>query len=156
MQRSNVAMSEITWRPASREDVPAVVDMLADDVLGQGRARADIATYYAAFDAMGAEGGNTLIVGEDAGQVIATYQFTAISGLSLSAARRAQIEAVRVASSHRGRGLGEALFADAVARARAAGCTLMQLTTNRTRARAQSFYERLGFTPSHVGYKRAL
>jgi ribosomal protein S18 acetylase RimI-like enzyme len=74
----------------------------------------------------------------------------------LRAARRAQIESVRVATDSRSQGIGEAMFADAEARARAAGCALMQLTMNASRTEARRFYERIGFTPSHVGFKRDL
>jgi GNAT superfamily N-acetyltransferase len=48
------------------------------------------------------------------------------------------------------------MMRDAVERARAAGCRLIQLTTDRARADAHRFYERLGFVPSHVGMKLAL
>ena len=65
--------------------------------------------YLAAFDRMAEEGNNILIVGEDAGRIVATCQLTFISGLSLRAARRAQVESVRVASRLRGRGIGEAI-----------------------------------------------
>ncbi len=146
----------IQFREATRDDVAAVVALLRDDALGAGRETAAQADYLAAFDQMRDEGENHLIVGEIDDRVVATYQITFISGLSLRAARRAQIESVRVASDLRGQELGEALFADAETRARAAGCSLMQLTTNATRDRAQTFYDRLGFTPSHVGYKRDL
>ncbi|WP_438938413.1 GNAT family N-acetyltransferase [Aliiruegeria sabulilitoris] len=144
------------WREATREDVPAIVAMLADDVLGQGRESADAAPYLAAFDAMQAEGGNLLIVGEIDGSVVATYQLTMISGLSLKAARRAQVESVRVASDRRGEGLGAALMQDAEARARAGGCALIQLTSNRSRERAHDFYAELGYVASHVGFKKSL
>lgn len=144
------------WREATRVDVPAVVALLADDVLGHGRESADLAPYLAAFDAMQDEGGNRLIVAEQDGRVVACYQLTLISGLSLTAARRAQVEGVRVAADLRGRGLGAALMADAEARARAAGCHLIQLTTNATRTDAHRFYARLGFTPSHIGFKKPL
>lgn len=146
----------IRFRPANAEDVPAVVALLTDDVLGAGRERQADAAYLAAFHRMRDEGHNHLIVGEDGCRIVATYQITFISGLSLRAARRAQVESVRVASDLRGRGIGAALMADAEDRARAAGCGLMQLTTNRSRADAHRFYERLGFTPSHIGYKREL
>ena len=63
---------------------------------------------------------------------------------------------MRVAADLRGRGLGAALMADAEARARAAGCQLIQLTTNATRTDAHRFYARLGFTPSHIGFKKPL
>lgn len=144
------------WREATREDVAAVVALLADDVLGKGRESSDLSPYLTAFDAMQSEGGNTLVVGEKGGEVVACYQLTFISGLSLTAARRAQIEGVRVASSLRGQGAGAALIADAEARARAAGCSLVQLTTNASRTDAARFYQRLGFTASHIGFKKTL
>jgi GNAT superfamily N-acetyltransferase len=72
------------------------------------------------------------------------------------AASRSFVVQVRVTAAMRGQGLGAALMADAEARARAAGCSLIQLTSNRSRAAAHRFYERLGFTPSHIGYKRDL
>lgn len=146
----------IRFRDATRADVPAVVALLTDDALGATREGDDLASYLAAFDAMQTERGNTLIVGEEDGRIVATYQLTVISGLSLRASRRAQVESVRVATDLRGQGIGAAMFADAEARARAAGCRLMQLTMNATRDDARRFYERLGFTPSHIGFKRDL
>lgn len=146
----------VIFREALRNDIAAVVALFSDDALGSTREGTDIALYLAAYDAMRAEGANHLIVGEAQRRIVATYQLTFISGLSLRAARRAQIESVRVASDMRGHGIGEAMFADAEARARAAGCALMQLTMNATRTEARRFYERIGFTPSHVGFKRDL
>lgn len=146
----------IRFRAAGEADVGAVVSLLTDDVLGAARERQDAAAYLQAFRQMQAEGNNHLIVGEQAGQIVATYQITFIAGLSLGAARRAQVESVRVASDLRGQGIGALLMADAEQRARAAGCRLIQLTTNRTRTEAHRFYERLGFTASHIGYKRQL
>ena len=146
----------IRFRPAEEADVPAVVALLLDDVLGATREVGADAAYLAAFHRMQAEGANHLIVGELEGRIVATYQITFISGLSLRATRRAQVESVRVASGLRGQGAGAEMMRDAEARARAAGCGLMQLTTNRTRPDAHRFYERLGFTPSHIGYKRDL
>ncbi len=147
----------IRFREGRRADVPAVVALMADDILGKGRETAGMDHYLAAFDAMQQEGGNRLIVGEDAaGAVVATYQLTFISGLSLSATRRAQIEGVRVAGHLRGQGVGAVMFADAEARARAAGCGLIQLTMNKSRTDSHRFYERLGFIPSHIGFKRYL
>ena len=148
---------QLRFRHGRREDVAAVVALLADDQLGQGREKGDLAIYLAAFDAMQAEGNNHLIVGVDAAEtVLATYQLTFISGLSLAASRRAQVESVRIASALRGHGLGHQMFADVEARARAAGCSLIQLTMNQTRTDSRRFYESLGFTASHFGFKRAL
>lgn len=146
----------VQFRLARREDVPEVVALLADDMLGRGREIAGLASYLAAFDAMQDERSNHLIVGEDDGLIVACYQLTFISGLSLSAARRAQIEAVRVAASCRGRKIGEAMIEDAEQRAQAAGCRLLQFTTNKSRNDAHRFYDRMGFTASHIGYKKSL
>ena len=144
------------WREAVAADIPAVVALLRDDMLGQGRELSDLQTYLDAFTAMRAEGANHLIVADDAGAIAACYQITFITGLSLSASRRAQVEGVRVRADRRGTGLGSELMADAEVRARAAGCALLQLTTNRARGDAHRFYDRLGFTASHIGYKKPL
>ena len=69
---------------------------------------------------------------------------------------RAWSSTVRAYACSRGRGIGAALISDAEACARAAGCRLMQLTTDRERHRAHACYERLGFTASHIGFKREL
>ena len=87
----------LRFRPAEREDVPAVLDLLRDDSLGAAREGAEMAFYLDAFEAMQAEGNNQLVVGVLEGRVVATYQLTFISGLSLRATRRAQIESVWVA-----------------------------------------------------------
>lgn len=144
------------FREATRDDVPAVVALLADDVLGRTRELGDPDHYLAAFEAMQAEGHNHLIVAEQHGRVVACYQLVFMSGLSLSASRRAEIEGVRVAADLRGQGMGARLIADAEARARAAGCTLLQLTSNATRTDALRFYEGLGFTGSHIGFKKPI
>jgi GNAT superfamily N-acetyltransferase len=143
-------------RRATREDLPAIVRLLADDPLGAQRERAEEplpAAYLAAFAQIDADPRHELVVGEHEGVVVATLQLTLLPSLSFQGGLRAQIESVRVASNLRGRGLGQTLFTWAIARAREEGCVVVQLTTNASRADAQRFYARLGFTPSHVGMK---
>ena len=147
----------VSFRAATRDDVPAVLALLRDDDHGVRRETGDLATYLDAFDTMQAEGTNTLMIGETAdGRIVATYQLTFITGLSHRATRRAQIESVRVASDLRGQGIGRQMMADAETRARAAGCRLLQLTTQSVRNRARDFYDSLGYTPSHIGFKKPL
>lgn len=147
----------IRFRTAVVDDVPAVVALLGDDILGQTRETQELADYIAAFAAIQAEGGNHLIVGEDdAHRIVATYQITFISGLSLRATRRAQIESVRVASDLRGTGLGARMVEDMRNRAQQAGCNLVQLTMNSGREDAHRFYVGQGFVPSHTGFKLTL
>lgn len=146
----------VTFRLAALADVPAVLDLLVDDALGATRESADLDLYRDAFARIQSEGANHLIVGEAGGRIVATCQLTFISGLSLRAARRAQVESVRVASDLRGHGIGRQMMDDVEKRARAAGCTLIQLTMNKSRTDSAHFYQSLGFTPSHIGYKRVL
>lgn len=74
----------------------------------------------------------------------------------MPAGRRGQIESVRVASAHRGEGLGRWFMQALIATARERGCRLVQLTSDRRREDSHRFYESLGFTASHVGFKLAL
>jgi len=146
----------VSFRPATRADVPVIVALLADDPLGAQREAADMAPYLAAFERVDADPATQLIVGEEAGRIVATYQLSILPGLAQRGQTRAQLESVRVAAELRSQGIGADLVADAEARARSAGARLIQLTTHASRARAHAFYERLGFTHSHRGYKRVL
>ena len=150
---------DVTIREADETDLEAIVAMLADDPLGKTRERFETPlpeAYRAAFRAIRAQAGNGVLVAVREGRVVGCLQLTVIPGLSRLGMSRAQIEGVRIASSERGRRIGERLVEEAVTRARAAGCGLIQLTTDATRADAHRFYERLGFTASHVGMKLAL
>lgn len=147
------------FRRADRADLPAIVRLLADDQLGAARENgADplAPCYVAAFKAIAASDASELIVAEDDGEVVGCLQLTVIPGLSLRGTTRGLIEAVRVAATRRGQGLGAALLRHAIERARARGCGMVQLTTNNQRADAQRFYLRLGFVASHVGMKLVL
>jgi ribosomal protein S18 acetylase RimI-like enzyme len=146
-------------REARRDDLPRVVALLADDPLGAARELPGeplAAAYQEAFAAMAAQVGNVLLVATAGDDVVGCLQLILIPGLSRAGMLRAQIEGVRVASTVRGRRIGERLVEEAVARARASGCGLVQLTSDASRADAHRFYERLGFVATHVGMKLAL
>jgi ribosomal protein S18 acetylase RimI-like enzyme len=156
-------MSDTTIRPARRDDVPAIVALLADDPLGRERETAGDplpAAYWQAFDDIAAQSGNFLLVAERAGalprEVVGCLQLMAIPGLSRRGMKRGLIEAVRVGAACRGLGVGEQLVRHAIEIARDAGCGLVQLTTDKSRGDAHRFYERLGFVASHLGMKLAL
>lgn len=146
----------VAFRRAVRADVVGIVALLADDPLGVHRESPDVAPYLAAFDMVDADPGQLLLVGELAGDIVATYQLSFIPGLARGGALRAQIEAVRVAESLRGTGVGAAMIHWAIDEARGRGCALVQLTTDKSRVAAHRFYERLGFTASHEGMKLGL
>jgi ribosomal protein S18 acetylase RimI-like enzyme len=156
-------MQNLHFRRAAADDLAAIVGLLADDGLGRGREDPQVPLnrgYVEAFAAIDADPNQLLVVAtEDAapgGAVIGYLQLTLIPGLSRLGQWRGQIESVRVAASHRGRGIGRAMFAWTIARCRERGCGLVQLTTDKTRADARRFYEGLGFVASHEGMKLAL
>ena len=144
-------------REATRDDLPAIVSLLADDVLGKAR---DFATvderYERAFADIDADPRNALIVADDAGEVVACMQITYIPGLGRHGAERCLVEAVRVRGDRRGQGLGAQMMTWAIDRARERGCSLVQLTTDKSRADAHRFYLKLGFMPTHEGMKLPL
>lgn len=141
-------------RRARRQDVAAIVALYADDALGAARETpAELDSYYAAFDAIVGDANQELVVAELDGEVVGTFQITFIRQLSHRGGKVAQIESVRVAPTRRGRGLGGEMMRWAIERARVAGCIRVQLTSNRERADAHRFYERLGFRRSHEGFK---
>ena len=151
--------AKVTLRDARRDEVPAIVAMLADDTLGAAREMTSEPlpqSYYEAYDALARDPNNRLLIAELNGETVGTLQITFIHGLSRRGARRALIEAVRVASEHRGAGIGEAIIRAAIEIAREEGCTVVQLTTDKSRKDAHRFYQRLGFAASHEGMKLML
>jgi len=152
----DAAHAPLLIRRAQRDDVPAIVRLLAADDFGRGRedARSPLPdAYYAAFDAIQHDGCNELVVVEIGGQVAGTLHLTIIPYLTYQGGRRAQIEAVRVDERYRNQQVGRRLLEWAIARARERCCHLVQLTTDKRRRDAHRFYERLGFVASHEGMK---
>jgi len=146
-----------TLRRARKGDVPRILALLADDQLGATRESADdLVPYERAFDAIDADPAHLLVVGELDGDVVATFQLSYIPGFSRKGSWRAQIEAVRVADVLRGQGVGALMIRWAIDQARERGCSLVQLTTDKSRVAAHRFYERLGFVASHEGMKLTL
>lgn len=151
--------SNLIFRTAGLDDLPAIIALLADDALGRERevlANPPDARYIAAFEAICADANQRLVVAELQGQVVGTLQLSFVPGLSHTGAWRGQIESVRIAQTLRGAGAGQQMMEWAVAQCRERGCSVVQLTTDKSRADAHRFYEKLGFVPSHLGFKRKL
>jgi GNAT superfamily N-acetyltransferase len=152
-------MSELTFRYATEADLLTVVQLLADDEYAEAREKGgDVVApeYVEAFAAMQKMPGNRLLLAEQDGKIVGTLQLVFLPGLSRRGTTRAFIEAVRVASDLRGKNIGTQLMKRAIAEARAAGCKLVQLTSDKRRTRAHLFYRRLGFDQSHAGFKLEL
>lgn len=147
------------FRDATRDDLDAIVALLADDALGHTRERHESplpACYEDAFRAIEADANSRLLVAEDAAGIAGCLQITMIPNLSHQGGWRALIEGVRVASRARGTGVGRAMFEHAIGLARENRCRMVQLTTDRARPDALAFYESLGFVHSHAGMKLPL
>lgn len=145
------------FRKARKEDVPFIVQMMADDELG--KLREDFKDplpqqYYQAFSNIDNDPNQELIVIEnESGEIIGTLQLSFIQYLTYQGGIRAQIEAVRIRNDQRGQGIGEKLFRWAIDRSKEKGAHLLQLTTDKQRPDAIRFYENLGFKASHEGMK---
>ncbi|CAL9307288.1 GNAT family N-acetyltransferase [Streptomyces olindensis] len=150
-------MGDLEIRAAVADDVPAIVAMLADDPLGaQRESPDDLAPYLTALERLSTDPNQHLVVAAREGRVVGTLQLTIIPGLSRRGAIRSIIEGVRIHADERGSGLGTQLIEWAIAESRDQGCQLVQLTSDKTRTDAHRFYERLGFTASHTGFKLPL
>ena len=151
--------SPITFRPAERVELAAIVALLAQDELGQTRESMETElnpAYIAAFEAIDSDPGNEVIVGIDSDGIVGTMQLSYIPNLTFQGATRCQIEGVRIAERARGGGLGQEMIGWAVLRAQEKGCGIVQLTSNKARDRAIAFYESLGFEATHIGFKMYL
>lgn len=150
-------MSAISFRPATDADLPAIVAMLADDHLGAQRESPDnLAAYERALAEINADSRLLQVICEREGGIVGTMQLTLIPGLSRQGMTRMQIEGVRVHADHRSGGIGGEMIRWAIAYGRDHGCGIVELTTDKSRADAHRFYERLGFVQSHLGYKLKL
>ncbi len=136
------------------DDIPAIVAMLADDPLGaQRESPDDLSPYMAALERLSSDPNQHLVVAVRESRVVGTLQLTVIPGLSRRGSTRSIIEAVRIHADERGSGLGTQLIEWAIEESRRQNCQLVQLTSDKSRTDAHRFYERLGFTASHVGFK---
>lgn len=145
---------DVVVRVARRADVPAQVALLVDDHLGRERDDPkDLQPYYDAWDEMALDPNTECLVLDLDGRLVGTATLVYSRHLSRKGMRRCTIEEVRVAGDLRGRGLGSILIEACLDMARARGCGVVQLTSHDSRTDAHRFYQRLGFSASHLGMK---
>ena len=149
-------MSELVFRPANHEDLPVIVRMLAEDDLGSQRERFEEPlpeSYYKAFAEIEKDSNHELIVTEMDGKVVGTLHLMFLPSISYQGGLRAQVESVRVDGKLRNQGIGREMMKWAIEKAKERDAHLVQLTSHKSREDAHRFYERLGFSKSHVGMK---
>jgi GNAT superfamily N-acetyltransferase len=149
----------IELREARREDLAEIVRLLADDPLGLNRESDETPLpdcYFVAFASIEQDPNNEILVATLPGRIVGVLQLTFIPSLTHTGSWRAQIEGIRVAAEYRGQGVGTQLMHWAMDRARENNCRIVQLTMDRRRERVGTFYERLGFTATHEGFKQEI
>ncbi|MGO4136106.1 N-acetyltransferase family protein [Rhizobium brockwellii] len=154
-----VELPNILIRRARREDLPALVAMFAADALGGHGDTTDpeaFQDYVRAFAVIEASPDQTLYVAERGGEVVGTFQTMVTTSLTGRGSSAMIIEAVQTRADMRGQGVGGLMIEFAIAEAKGRGIGRVALTSNAIRRDAHRFYERLGFKPSHLGFKMAL
>lgn len=145
------------FRKATEKDIARIVEMIADDELGQKREKFQKPLpieYLNAFNKITSDENQELIVVEDQNsEIVGTFQLSFIQYLTYQGGIRAQIEAVRIKKDKRGQGIGKTMFEWAIKRAKDRKAHIIQLTTDKKRPEAIEFYEGLGFKSSHEGMK---
>jgi len=150
------ADAEVVVREATEEDVPRMVELLGHGSLIEGKEDlTELAPYRAALTEI-AQGPGAVLVAQVDGRVVGVCQLIVFRHLQSRGALCAEVESVHVHPDHRGQGIGGVLMRAAVQRARQLGCYRVQLTSNNARPEAHRFYQRLGFEPSHRGFKLTL
>ena len=90
---------ELTFRLATRADLPSIIRVLAEDELGSQRERYEDPlpqAHYAAFEQIDSDPNQELIVAELTGEVVGTLHLMFLPSMSFQGGLRAQIESVRV------------------------------------------------------------
>ncbi len=152
-------MSNLDIREARAEDLEAIIRLHEEDELGS---HGDAWTpetkpvYEAAFAAIARSSENVLFVAVEGGEVVGTFQLTFIPNLTGRGTMRVKVESVKVKAARRSGGIGAKMMTFAEDYARSRGAAMLELTSNKTRTDAHRFYERLGFSRSHEGFKKKL
>ncbi len=143
-------------RKATINDLKCIVNLLLEDELAQTREPISDELdqrYIDAFLKIDADPNQYIMLVELGNQIVGTCHLTIIPSLTFIGSTRLQIEAVRVSKNYRGQHIGEWMMKAAIEYGHSLGISIIQLTTNKKRIRAKTFYERVGFKPTHEGMK---
>lgn len=141
-------------RSADLADVPRIIELLESGALADGAGdRSDADAYRHALAEIRHSPDNDVLVAEVDGEVVGMCQLVMFRHIQRNGGRCAEIESMHVAPERRSQGIGAELVKAAIAAAAGAGCYRVQLTSDIRRSDAHRFYQRMGFDPSHVGFK---
>lgn len=147
-------MQNLTHRKAALNDIKSIVELLLEDEFGQSRESSTVLEpYINAFHEIDKDPNQYLMVVEKDDEIIATCHLTIMPSLTFTGSTRMQIEAVRTRAALRGQKIGGWMIEQAISYGKARGASIIQLTTNKKRPRAEHFYEKIGFEATHEGMK---
>ena len=141
----------MTIRPASQEDVPALLTLYRE--LHPDDPSPSAVAAIEAWQAIEAQAGRTILVAECTGAVVGTIDCVILPNLTRGARPFVLVENVVVTADQRRAGVGAALLEAVVAAARQAGCYKVQLLSRASRQDAHAFYEAYGFRAVAQGYR---
>jgi GNAT superfamily N-acetyltransferase len=142
------AEPKLVLRDARPRDAEALTALIV--ALGYEASMADVRKRLAAL----AKAGQHVLVAERGGVI--GLLTTSIMRVLHRPRPVGRISMMVVAESERGNGIGAALVAEAEARLKAAGCGLVEVTSNSKRLRAHAFYERLGYERTSYRFAKQL
>jgi ribosomal protein S18 acetylase RimI-like enzyme len=148
-------MTNVTVREATAEDLPRIVELLAQ--LYNDPAQEDYAAaheqYERSYAEIAADKRQTLFVAEYCGVIAGSLVLIVVPNLTRRGRPYAIIENVVVDTTQRGKRIGEAMMQHGADAARSAGCHKVALMSRVERNDAHRFYERLGYKPAHIGFR---
>lgn len=153
-----LAEGTLPIREATEADLPRLVELLFQlsqtGEIAEREPHSPTAAELRALKRIGSLPGSSVLVLEAGGQVEGTVTLYVVPNISHGRRPFAIVENVVVDERCRGRGFGQILMDEAEARARAASCYKIALTSNQKRNDAHRFYSRLGYRQTHHGYTK--
>jgi GNAT superfamily N-acetyltransferase len=135
---------EIMIRPATKSDLPAVLQMYAQPDLDNG-AILSITEAEIIFEDLAKYPNYQIYVAEVERQLVGTFALLIMDNLIHLGSLSGIVEAVAVDPGWQGRGIGKAMMRYARNRCQDARCYKLSLSSNLKRNHAHAFYESLGF-----------
>jgi GNAT superfamily N-acetyltransferase len=159
MSQSNSARdtSSIRIRRVRKSDLPRLQELYDQLHLNNYLSlRVTRKQQAATFERLARDRNHTILVAEVSGTIAGTCHVIVVPHLGHALKPFAIVENVVVDAQVRSSGIGQHLMAAAGDLARRRGCYKLALTSNIARGRAHRFYERLGWTRTHLGYSLGL
>ena len=132
----------LTFREATRQDLPRMLDLYARALDGKALAVADAERL---FERIRSYPDYRLYLCEHDGRLAGTFALLIMDNLGECGAPSGIVEDVVVEPGYQRRGVGRAMMEQALAICRQKGCYKMMLSSNLRRTGAHAFYESLGF-----------